>query len=195
MKMKRKRRKRSDRMEAKAFIRAITRLRSDIQYLKGRRRHGINGSKSHLPKKSYSVQSSRDVYGGGELLSCVDLNGAVAKGKEYILLQAMCMCMRCRVEEREHVFFHLPNRTETQIVPGLLGDFKDSEQSEGPEAGEADGALLEDLDEDELEEGAGDDHGVELVEGRLEVDPRREGEHAGQHLDDERRQEGELAVI
>ena len=36
MKMKRKSRKRSDMMEAKAFIRAITRLRSDIQYLKGK---------------------------------------------------------------------------------------------------------------------------------------------------------------
>ena len=78
---------------------------------------------------------------------------------------------------------------------GSLGDFKDPEQSECPQAGEADGSLLEYLDENELEERAGDDHGVELVEGRLEVDPGGEGEHPGQHLDDERRQEGELAVI
>ena len=76
-----------------------------------------------------------------------------------------------------------------------LGNFKDSEQSKSPQAGEANGALLENLDEDQLEYGAGDDHGVELVEGRLEVDPGGEGEHPGKHLDDERRQEGELAVI
>ena len=76
-----------------------------------------------------------------------------------------------------------------------LGDFKDSEQSKCPQAGEADGALLKNLDEDELEDGSGDDHGVELVEGRLEVDPGGEGEHPGKHLDDERREEGELAVI
>lgn len=88
--------------------------------------------------------------------------------------------------------YHEPHLIENEVS---LGDFKDPKQSEGPEAGEADGALLEYLDEDELEDGAGDDNGVELVEGRLEVDPGGEGEHPGQHLDDERRQEGELAVI
>lgn len=48
---------------------------------------------------------------------------------------------------------------------------------------------------DDFEDTAGNDEAVEPVERRLEVDPRSQGPHAEQHLENEETQEHEFGSI
>ena len=77
----------------------------------------------------------------------------------------------------------------------LLGDFEYSKQAEGAQHWEAERWRRLHCRPDDLEDGARDDHAVEPVEGRLEVDPRAERVHLDQHFRDEQPEEHEFCVV
>lgn len=81
-------------------------------------------------------------------------------------------------------------------LSSLLCDLEYPEQPERPERAEPEAARpLVEVDPEDLEHGAGDDHAVEAVEAGLHEGGHAQRVHADAHLEDERAEEQELGVV
>jgi hypothetical protein len=77
----------------------------------------------------------------------------------------------------------------------LLGHFEDTEEPEGPQAREPEGARpLAKVDPENLKDGTGDDGKVEAVKGGMKVNGRPKCVQTDQHFKDEGTQEEEFSI-
>ena len=78
----------------------------------------------------------------------------------------------------------------------LLCDFENSQKTERPERGEAEGAgPLPHVDPNHLHDGADNDNAVEPVEGGVEVGGEPQGVHPDPHLEHKQTEEGKFSII
>ena len=80
------------------------------------------------------------------------------------------------------------------VIRNLLGDFEDSQKSEGSENRETKWSWFEG-GPDNLEDGTADDDAVEPIEGRFEIDSGTQRVHFDEHLRHEQRQKGKFSVV
>jgi hypothetical protein len=90
---------------------------------------------------------------------------------------------------------YLKSNKNIKIKDILLCHFEDSEKTEGPEGRQpkTSGAFVE-VDPEDLEDGAGDDDGVEAVEGGGKEGGRTESIHTYVHLEDKGTKEQKFGV-